>query len=362
MDFDSKPPKIALSYDVALILPGRTALVPLGSLWIVRREDGSITSSNDLLETSVAHIASSVRQVEIILTPNPSHVDQFPNVTEIWGKKVTITAPLERLDLEGKTASFAPYKARLPNGTTVELLGVSDNPSQDRPWWRPDGSPLAERPYDWLGGSVTPGEHQVGREIAVQLGSLSTKPANVIWKITPSFSTVGVNPVSGLGSALPNVYAVAAAVPANKTVADVGVGVAGGEWKTVIEVPDRVTHAAGVPGGFVAFSDAYEKDGKVCVPVATNLTGVELRVVAVDKDGQEHPGSGPTASGGTMNQITANFGNLRLADVKAFRLQSRPYQWVEFRNVSLQAGQKTTLKSCKMASRQPRTTSIPRPT
>ncbi len=174
-------------------------------------------------------------------------------------------------------SSESAFSARLPNGITVQLLGVSEHPSKDRPWWQPNGLPLAQRPYDWLGSSNTPGERQVGREIAVQLGNLSEKPANVIWKVTPSFSTVGVNPVSELGKATPNVYAVAAAAPAGKTVADVGVGVAGGPWNTVLEASGHSSYSAGVPGGFVAFSRAYEKDGKIFVPVATSLTGVELR-------------------------------------------------------------------------------------
>ena len=50
------------------------------------------------------------------------------------------------------------FEARLPSGVTVELLGVSENPSKDKPWWRPDGSPLLERPrVDWLGASVGAG-------------------------------------------------------------------------------------------------------------------------------------------------------------------------------------------------------------
>jgi len=45
-----------------------------------------------------------------------------------------------------------------------------------------------------------------------------------------------------------------------------------------------------------------------------------------------------------MSQITATFSKLSLKDVKAFRLQSRPFVWVEFRNVSLYAGQKTDVQ------------------
>ena len=234
VDFDSKPSKIALSYDVAIILPGRTAPVPLGSLWIVRREDGSTTSSSDLLEMTVAHIAPSVRQAEIVLTPNPSHVDQFSNVTEIWGKKVTIAAPLERLDVEGKTASFAPYKARLPNGTTVELLGVSDNPSQGRPWWRPDGSPLPERPYDWLGASVVAGKESVAREFAVRLENVAQNQANIQFDIKPSLKS-STRDWPGLAGPAPNVHGVAVEIPASVETATVRVGVADGIWQTVAE-------------------------------------------------------------------------------------------------------------------------------
>lgn len=33
-----------------------------------------------------------------------------------------------------------------------------------------------------------------------------------------------------------------------------------------------------------------------------------------------------------------------LSSIKEFRLQVRPYDWVEFKNVSLQSGQKTDVK------------------
>ncbi|MEN6407444.1 MAG: serine/threonine-protein kinase, partial [Thermoguttaceae bacterium] len=67
------------------------------------------------------------------------------------------------------------FKARLPSGVTVELLGVSENPSKDRPWWRPDGSPLEQRPYKAMAGRVS-GKNTVPREFAVRLTDLPQEP------------------------------------------------------------------------------------------------------------------------------------------------------------------------------------------
>ena len=65
--------------------------------------------------------------------------------------------------------------------------------------------------------------------------------------------------------------------------------------------------------------------------------GPQVQVVAIGTDGQLHPGE-PSKSGRAdkLTQLTIRFPNLAVKDVKAFRLQSRPYEWVEFRNVALQ--------------------------
>lgn len=40
-----------------------------------------------------------------------------------------------------------PWKAILPNGTTVEFIGICENPSAGKQWWGPEGSPLNYAPY-----------------------------------------------------------------------------------------------------------------------------------------------------------------------------------------------------------------------
>jgi len=49
----------------------------------------------------------------------------------------------------GITAESEPeFSAILPNGVTVELIGMCEYPSVDKQWWWPDGSLLADPPYD----------------------------------------------------------------------------------------------------------------------------------------------------------------------------------------------------------------------
>ncbi len=66
-----------------------------------------------------------------------------------------------------------------------------------------------------------------------------------------------------------------------------------------------------------------------------------MRIIAVDANGQEHAPSGTrsvNAFGAGTSQVTATFQNLPLKQIKHFRLQTRPYQWVFFRKVPLHPG------------------------
>jgi hypothetical protein len=51
--------------------------------------------------------------------------------------------------IQQETAVIAPskWKVALPNGATVEFIGLCENPSAGKKWWGPDGSPLDYAPY-----------------------------------------------------------------------------------------------------------------------------------------------------------------------------------------------------------------------
>jgi hypothetical protein len=89
---------IPLSCDVAVVLPGQT--VQLGGQWVVQERNYQ-ASGGSQLEARIDTLDASVKDAEIILTPNPKHIEHRPEVSEIWGGKIILQhVPIERLDLE----------------------------------------------------------------------------------------------------------------------------------------------------------------------------------------------------------------------------------------------------------------------
>jgi hypothetical protein len=89
------------------------------------------------------------------------------------------------------------------------------------------------------------------------------------------------------------------------------------------------------PSG-ASFTKGFETDGNTVVSVAHALTDHEVRVVAVGENGQEvAAASSDTRSTDGVGHTTATFAKLTPEQIKAFRLQARPFEWVEFRKVSL---------------------------
>ena len=137
---------------------------------------------------------------------------------------------------------------------------------------------------------------------------------------------------------------VAVRVLAGQQTADVHIGVAAGAWQIAAESQARGGDVVGGKEG-VVFLPAEVTDGNITITVAHDMIdaqgeGPQVQVIAVDLDGREHP-SEPTGNGraGKLSQLTVTFSKLALQDVKTFRLQIRPYQWADFRNVALQPGQ-----------------------
>ncbi len=242
-----------------------------------------------------------------------------------------------------------PWNARLPNGVTVELIGVAENPSTDRPWWQPDGSWLAWRPYRRLGTSVEVSENEIAREFAVRLSNTPSEPVGVQWKIDPCSASALGNPLVRTGN-VQGMHGVAVRMPASQQAANVHIGVAAGAWQTAAE---SGAYGRDVIGGkeSVVFSPTEEKDGSITITVAHDMIdaegeGPEVRVIAVEFNGVEHSwASIEHGRAGKFSQRKVTFSKVSLQYVKTFRLQTRPYQWAEFRNVLLQATSNTTTQT-----------------
>jgi beta-lactamase regulating signal transducer with metallopeptidase domain len=246
-----------------------------------------------------------------------------------------------------KESSKTKFEARLPSGIMIELLGVSENPSKDKPWWRPDGSPLGERPYDSMIGPVSSDQSHVAREFAVLLHKIPSEPVGTQMEFKPTY-----NAAAGGNPKLINKYegkldAMAVSLPDQATVT-VRFAVADGPWETIWESWEsggREQKYIGTQKGSFGFLSIDEKDRGVTVALVQDIIGPEMRVIAVGVDGREHRASASSEGGaGNFSQILARFSKLSVKDVKGFRLQKRPYHWIEFRNVSLHPGQKTDVQ------------------
>lgn len=290
-------------------------------------------TSNDTFE-----VGPGVGRVGVVLD---GHQPQTKEVT-IEANRVTrieLTLRPKAVEPPWKTidASMVPCVAQLPSGVSVELYGVGENPSKDRPWWRPDGSPLAERPYESLPGKVESRPGYVSREFAVLFRDLPEEPASMGLDFDPHYVAASGGHPKCLIEDVDELRAMAVSLPADQSTVTVRVRVADGPWTTVQE--GTAQQASSTRDGLaVAFSAANDANGITTISVMHNVNDLDVRVVAVGNDGREHrPSSAGGLGAGGSSQITATFSNLSPKDIRAFRLQTRPYRSIEFRNVSLHA-------------------------
>ncbi len=202
---------------------------------------------------------------------------------------------------------------------------------------------MAEPPCDTLKGSLSGGPDHVAREFAVQWHNLPSELAGTAVSFDPTYNAfAGGNP-NRLGKKVAGLETMTVSLPAQRTLT-VRVRVAAGTWRTACETERGNTSMDTLTGAF-AFSPIHETDSGVAMTVAHSIVGPESRVVAVGLDGREHRATDQSGGGaGNFVQMTATFSKLSLKEIKVFRVQTRPYQWVEFRNVSLHSGQKTDVQ------------------
>lgn len=98
----------------------------------------------------------------------------------------------ERTDAQVGTAGLltddkqkaTKFAATLPNGVTVELIGVCEHPSEGKQWWLPDGSVLPQKPYGTIKGDRAYfGADEKAYEFVVRLAGPAD--VDVKWKAVP---------------------------------------------------------------------------------------------------------------------------------------------------------------------------------
>ncbi len=268
-----------------------------------------------------------------------------------------------------RVVTSPPFIAHLPDAGSIELLAVRVETNEL--WWRPDGSPSlidpaisSENPFPSASDLMalvkirypsTPGQQMWplpagGKNPAVVDFDASrgpyyaTKDGHRLFLEQPetnAFTMTGIMSFPLAGD--------------DETTLSVKLAVV--DWQTV--TTQRPGWIAYLFGGAArrewSFSETPEGNLKVTLNQATENAEMEYRLVAVDLDGKEYvPNKTQRTRKGdditvTLEAIFEPFDGIReqwqlpLDRVREVRLETRPYERVEFQHVSLRAGHRTSV-------------------
>jgi hypothetical protein len=233
---------------------------------------------------------------------------------------------------------------------SVELVGVTNYPPTERStWWKPDGSPIELGTF--LPRTSAGPSHPRENSVSMLLRFKSLPPdTSHAWKTTPSAGWWADTVVDGQGKTIDGYSMLIPDFDETVERAGVRVGIDAGPWETVItQKPDRLGSSSFRRAGresTIALLNAEARDRAGEDSTHVTLTSNEpygewrRRLVAVAKDDTEHA----TRIDYMGSNGTADFRGLPPSSIEEFRYQVRPFEWVEFQNVSLQRGQRTDVK------------------
>ncbi len=294
----------------------------------------------------------------IVLFLGPMWVEQATRTQSDWRMKI-LGHPTE--ETTGKEVvnvtkyPGGPWVAKLPQGQ-IELVAISHHPSHGEPWWRPDGSPLVSPPFDDHDGPHVFSDIDRNKKTVYELITRmdlpkGASPLKLRFDPSTSSSGVGKRPRRD-GRELEGYRRQFVSFPKSSRTASFIIGVATGAWQPIV--------ARRQIGSAITYADMHNEDWNISHPFLDPMEAgksiivsivysvkkdYETRIVAVDEQGQEHIISENQQSrSANSTQLIATFTNLQMKQIKEFRFQARPYKWVEFRNFSLQIGQKADVQ------------------
>jgi serine/threonine protein kinase len=258
-------------------------------------------------------------------------------------------------DIMERVVEKPPFVALLP-GAEVELVAVGDQPWTNRVCWLPNGEVSAEAFLFVRGGMSDAGlgNHKM-RKMAFRIRANTTQISTPLCRVTNASSASAVtmlweNPRSS-NSQFQVLNQTFACDGEAKTV-DVSLGLAAGAWETIVAVPcsglfgyREISLSNGV---WKVSYNAVREDNNVAVSFTySEMDGWESRLVRVGLDGKltaieknsVNFGEAPGNRSATLPMTLGDF-----TRIQEFQLQRRKYQWVEFRNVSLEAGYRTQVE------------------
>jgi len=242
------------------------------------------------------------------------------------------------------------FTAALPDGTTIELVGLryfdvrylEQFKDRDIPWWRPDGSPLPNSPDS----RQTRGAGGDSHLFLIRATGDSSCDGRAVG---PWNTTLSIKPVTqkAKGFEEDDLRHFTLRFSPNQKQADIKLGLATGDWK----VADTWTiRPRWTPYNLILSSSDQlilrcpeQKGSDVIAEVTQIITERATRLILFDKDGNQYESEGEIQGEGVgLVRHVHRFKNLDRSSIEHIEFQARPYEyWITFRNVSLQPGQKT---------------------
>lgn len=304
---------------------------------------------------------SPLKPVNAAPPPPGLRVAQLPPPSDPFSSP-PVSRPIQRPAALDASASKTPPMLSVSDlkvdGASV-LAGVTDADKPGSTWWSSAGTLLPTPIFDAKAYMVGRGLIQKSASLRNLIFALrlpaSAQGVTVQYEFPQSvaYSSEGVWPFKmkdqehqteeQFDAKTGGARAVTAVFPASLAKANIKVGVAAGPWKVAatcgINAAGQGGNGGVDQGGhkflFSPVSVPLSLTNSVVLSVSTDATD-DLRVVAVTTQGQMVlPNQIGGNSIGTLDQITARF-DLPLPQIKEFRVETRPFRWVEFKDVALQ--------------------------
>ncbi len=266
------------------------------------------------------------------------------------------------------------FMAKLPNGVTVELVGLFTGQSKEElTWWRPDGNLMSEKEYKeytFYEGRIIP--------LLIRHHETWKFEYGYVLRFTPSDVSMMVDVTAGTQGPYghPDVNGISINIVESYNtqrekgmpqIGDINVAAAYGPftvrgWNRGSMNLNRVglfTQSFTLDDGSTILlspvrPDQYEPDRGLMVDATVNANDVDINILYESKDGKKHKAQSSSRSGSTlvspikepkaMSQRTFRLESVKQEELKRIAVEYRRFKRISFKAVALKPNVKTNVQ------------------
>lgn len=297
----------------------------------------------------LAYTTESLMRVsaKLILLPDMKTPDsQLNDSTHETVRFVTIEPPVK--------PKLAPFEGAYSLGK-IEIVALTRQGSKDEPLWKPNGEPSSDGTL-FNRSSSSSAAGKVIKEINIRIRSDTNIVSNPIIRSQPDsgVSIMGGSVIRETTQRQNVTVIQRLACPPELLETNIEVGIADGDWKeslTFNRHPKQHHFGASTSG---AIDGDWEGNVRTTEPTGDSIPLAfsfsdrddhETRLVYEKVDGTIVPLKGNGSDGGHgLTNLLTTLPLDEFESIERFHVQSRRYEWIEFRNVSLQLGHHTEVE------------------